>query len=54
VGDGEKLFGSSHPGVFITALVDGSVRPIAFSIDRDVFEGLGDRSGGETFGSDSF
>lgn len=54
VGDGEKLFGSSHPGAFQAALADGSVRAIAFTIEKDVFEGLGDRSGGEALGGDAF
>ncbi|NUQ64865.1 MAG: DUF1559 domain-containing protein [Pirellulales bacterium] len=49
-GDGEKLFGSSHPGVLHAALADGSVRPIAYTIDKTVFKSLGDRNGGETVG----
>ena len=44
VGDGEKLFGSSHPGVVIMSLTDASVRPISLNIAADVFEKLGDRA----------
>ncbi len=46
-GDGDKLFGSSHPGIINAALVDGSVRTVSFNIDKDVFELLGNISDGE-------
>ena len=47
VGDGEKLFGSSHPGVINISMVDGSVQTIPFTVDPDVFRRLGDRNDGE-------
>ena len=47
-GDGEKLFGSSHPSLLNIALVDGSVRSISLSIDAETFRRLGDRDDGET------
>jgi prepilin-type N-terminal cleavage/methylation domain-containing protein/prepilin-type processing-associated H-X9-DG protein len=50
MGDGEKLFGSSHPGGVNFALADGSVRSISFFIDRSVFEYLGNRSDGQVIG----
>ena len=42
-GDGEKLFGSSHPGLVNIALADGSVRGLAFTIDAETFRRLGDK-----------
>jgi prepilin-type N-terminal cleavage/methylation domain-containing protein len=48
-GDGEKLFGSSHPSTFNIGLVDGSVRSLSYNITADVFEKLGNRSDGQTF-----
>ncbi len=53
-GDGEKLFGGSHPGVFQAAMVDGSVRMIAFTVDPDVFRFLGDRKDREVISADDF
>lgn len=35
--DKMTAFGSSHPGVFIGVFCDGSVRPIKFDIDAEVF-----------------
>jgi prepilin-type N-terminal cleavage/methylation domain-containing protein len=46
-GDGEKLFGSSHPGVINAVLADGSVRSINFDIDKDTFRLIGDIADGE-------
>lgn len=46
-GDGDKLFGSSHPGGLNATFADGSVQFIAYNIDADLFERLGDRSDGE-------
>jgi prepilin-type N-terminal cleavage/methylation domain-containing protein len=40
-GDGEKLFGSSHPAGINAALADGSVRQISFDIAKDTFDALG-------------
>jgi prepilin-type N-terminal cleavage/methylation domain-containing protein len=41
IGDGEKLFGSSHPEIINAAFVDGSVRTISYSVDKVVFNYLG-------------
>jgi len=49
-GDGERLFGSSHPGGISALLADGSVRVVAYQVDRQVFMNLGDISDGETIG----
>jgi prepilin-type N-terminal cleavage/methylation domain-containing protein/prepilin-type processing-associated H-X9-DG protein len=46
-GDGDLRFGSSHPGRFNAALVDGSVRPISYSIDPTTFRFLGHKSDGQ-------
>ena len=40
-GDGEKLFGSSHPDGLNAAVVDGSVRQIAFDVGDMEFDALG-------------
>ncbi len=45
-GDGDKLFGSSHAGIINAAFVDGSVRTVAFEIDKDAFRLLGDMADG--------
>lgn len=52
LGDGEKLFGSSHPSVLNISMADGSVRTISYDIESDVFRLLGDRADGETFSLD--
>ena len=52
IGDGEKLFGSSHPQVVNCALADGSVRAISYSVDALTFDLLGKRSDGQTFSLD--
>jgi len=49
-GDGEKLFGSSHPNVINAAFADASVHPISFGIDQDVFARLGARADGQAPG----
>ncbi len=46
-GDGDKLFGSSHPGIINAALVDGSVRAITVQVDKKAFRLLGDIADGE-------
>lgn len=38
---GEQRFGSSHSGVFVVAMADGSVRGISYSIQPTVFLNLG-------------
>ncbi len=45
-GDGDKLFGSSHPGVIKAAFVDGSVRTLSMQVDEDLFEKIGNISDG--------
>lgn len=47
-GDGEKLFGSSHPSGINAALADGSVRLIAFDVDSKTFRAWGAIADGET------
>ena len=43
---GSNHFGSSHPGLFCIALVDGSVRTLGFAIDTTLYQRLGDRADG--------
>jgi prepilin-type N-terminal cleavage/methylation domain-containing protein/prepilin-type processing-associated H-X9-DG protein len=52
--DGGQLFGSSHPGRFNAVFADGSVRPISYGIDPDVFRRLGDKSDGEVVSAGDF
>lgn len=52
-GDGQKRFGSSHPGAFNALFADGAVRSIGYSIDVTVFGYLGNRADGKAIsGSD--
>ncbi len=37
------IFGSAHPGALHFVFCDGHVRPIAYSIDREIFRRLGNR-----------
>jgi prepilin-type N-terminal cleavage/methylation domain-containing protein/prepilin-type processing-associated H-X9-DG protein len=46
-GDGGGVFGSSHPNGVNAALADGSVRSISFTIDRQTFALLGNKSDGQ-------
>lgn len=46
IGDGEKLFGSSHPSAVNISFADGSVRAISYTIDADTFDQLGNRDDG--------
>jgi prepilin-type N-terminal cleavage/methylation domain-containing protein/prepilin-type processing-associated H-X9-DG protein len=46
-GDGEKLFGSSHPGTLNFSMCDGSTRSVKFTINANVFELIGDRDDGQ-------
>lgn len=50
LGDGDDRFGSSHPGVFLISLADGSVQNISYSIDDRVFQRLGQISDGQPVG----
>ena len=45
-GDLER-FGSAHPGRFNAAFADGSVRSISYTIDKTVWERIGDRNDGQ-------
>jgi prepilin-type N-terminal cleavage/methylation domain-containing protein len=45
---GGKMFGSSHPSGFNTALCDGSVRTVSYYIDLSTFKTLGDIADGQT------
>lgn len=47
IGDGEKLFGSSHPSVFNLSLVDGSTRTLTYIVDPITFQNLGNRRDGQ-------
>ncbi|QDU58711.1 DUF1559 domain-containing protein [Aeoliella mucimassa] len=50
VGDGisRELFGSSHPGVCLFSMCDGSVQGIAFDVDPEAYRRMGSRfDGGE-------
>jgi prepilin-type N-terminal cleavage/methylation domain-containing protein/prepilin-type processing-associated H-X9-DG protein len=53
-GDGDLRFGSSHPGRFNAALVDGSVRSISYAIDPTTFRFLGNKSDGQVIAGDDF
>jgi len=53
-GTGEKLFGSSHPYGINAVFLDGSVRQIAYRIDKRVFNALGNISDGETVAADAY
>ena len=43
LGDEHRRFGSAHPDGCHFVMCDGSVRQIAYSIDREVHRGLGNR-----------
>jgi prepilin-type N-terminal cleavage/methylation domain-containing protein/prepilin-type processing-associated H-X9-DG protein len=45
-GDGNKLFGSSHPSTLNAVFVDGSVRALSYEIEDSVFEKLGNIADG--------
>jgi prepilin-type N-terminal cleavage/methylation domain-containing protein/prepilin-type processing-associated H-X9-DG protein len=45
-GDGDKLFGASHPGRMTAAFADGSVRGVGYAIDGPTFDALGTRNDG--------
>jgi hypothetical protein len=46
VGDGQRRFGSSHPGQFNSVFSDGSVRGIRYGIRVRMFRLLGDKADG--------
>jgi prepilin-type N-terminal cleavage/methylation domain-containing protein/prepilin-type processing-associated H-X9-DG protein len=49
-----KPSSSYHPGVINTAMCDGSVKAIKETVNPDVWNALGTRSGGEIISSDSY
>ncbi len=51
---GGEAFGSSHPRVFNTVFVDGSVHTLAYEVDPDVFRGLGSIADGKILSQDAF
>jgi hypothetical protein len=54
VGDGQRLFGASHPSQFNAVFADGTVRGIRYSIRAQVFRLLGDKADGTPLNSDEF
>ncbi|HEY1186285.1 MAG TPA: DUF1559 domain-containing protein [Gemmata sp.] len=50
-GDGQQLFGSSHPNGFMAVMCDGSVRFLPYSISQGTFSALGTRANGEVVGN---
>jgi prepilin-type N-terminal cleavage/methylation domain-containing protein/prepilin-type processing-associated H-X9-DG protein len=53
-GDGDRLFGSSHPGRINAVFADGSVHGVSYSVSRAVFSRLGDRSDGQALDASDF
>ena len=51
---GELRFGSSHPGKFHAVFADGSVRPLAYTIDPRIFKYLGNKADGQVLSSSSY
>jgi prepilin-type N-terminal cleavage/methylation domain-containing protein/prepilin-type processing-associated H-X9-DG protein len=52
--DDKKRFGSSHPGQFNAAFVDGSVRPVRYAVDKKVFKNLGNKSDGQVLSASDY
>jgi prepilin-type N-terminal cleavage/methylation domain-containing protein/prepilin-type processing-associated H-X9-DG protein len=50
-GSDKKQFGSSHPTGINALFVDGSVRPIKYTIDERIFQYLGNKSDGQVINS---
>lgn len=48
--DGVRRFGSAHTGACLFVMCDGSVREVAYSVDREVHRGLGNRKDGLPLG----
>jgi hypothetical protein len=46
---GGGLFGSSHPGIFNVAMLDGSVRAVRFSVSPTIFTRVCNRKDGQSF-----
>lgn len=54
IGDGQLMFGSSHPAGICAVFADGSVHTISYAIDVRIFRLLGDRADGQVITDDSF
>ena len=50
IGRGAITSRSFHEGLVQAVMMDGSVRPLTDSIDRQIYRGLGSRGGGEVIG----
>jgi prepilin-type N-terminal cleavage/methylation domain-containing protein/prepilin-type processing-associated H-X9-DG protein len=50
--DDMRRFGSAHAGRFNAAFADGSVRSVPYTIDKTVWERLGDRADGQVVPAD--
>jgi prepilin-type N-terminal cleavage/methylation domain-containing protein len=46
------IFGSSHPGILVVAMCDGSTRNVTYQIDQTTFRNLGKRRDGNTINID--
>jgi len=53
-GDGNGLFGSSHPGIVNTVFADGSGHPISYSITKQVFSQLGNKNDGNAIDGNDY
>jgi prepilin-type N-terminal cleavage/methylation domain-containing protein len=53
-GDGQGIFGSSHPSGINALLADGSVHSISYSIDKLTFQLLGNESDGQPLPSNDW
>ena len=51
-GDASRRFGSAHPDGVRAALADGSVRPVGWFVDADVWRRLGNRRDGKSLPAD--
>jgi hypothetical protein len=54
IGDGQLMFGSSHPAGISAVFADGSVHTVSYDIDVKIFRLLGERDDGQTIPDDSF
>ncbi len=54
LGDGQLMFGSSHPAGISAAFADGSVHTVSYDVDFKVFRNLGDKADGQVILDDSF
>ena len=52
--DGDRRFGSSHPGSFNAVFADGSIHSLSYSIDNELFRLLGDKGDSSPLGTVEF